>query len=290
MPEIQVRVKTRLKGSSSRLNKYRANIKSQFGEDGIIVKIFDIISPANCFCVEFGAWDGIHLSNTSTLINGANWSGILIEGSTDKFFDLEKTYCENDRVQTLNRFVAFGEDSLDNILATTNTPIDFDFLSIDIDGNDWHVWESLQNYRPRVVAIEFNPTVQNDVYFVQDRDLSIHHGASLMAMIELGKKKGYEIVAVTTVNAFFVIREEYEKLDIEDNDIDAIYDGSAYQTRLFQGYDGTLIIAGCSKLIWKDIPFSSEDIQVLPSAMRKYFEPEPDDKSGRAPAWRPNID
>jgi len=290
MPEIEVREKNRLNMNSRYLDKFGANIKSQCGEDGIIVKILDIISPANSFCVEFGAWDGIHLSNTWALINSANWSGVLIEGSADKFPDLEKTYRDNDRVEILNRFVGFGENSLDNILAATNAPTDFDLLSVDIDGNDWHVWESLQNYRPRVVVIEFNPTIPNDVYFIQDRDPLTNHGASLLAMIELGKKKGYEIVSVTTINAIFVIREEYEKFEIEDNDIDAMYDGSAFQSRLFQGYDGTLFVAGCSKLIWKDIPFSADDIQVLPTAMRKYFEPDPNDHSGTAPAWRPQSD
>jgi len=272
MPEIEMREKNRKKLRSCYLDKHAANIKSQFGEDGIIVKILDTISPKNNFCVEFGAWDGIHLSNTWALINSASWSGVLIEGSPDKFSDLENTYGANERVEILNRFVGLDKNSLDIILATTNAPADFDLLSIDIDGNDWHVWESLQNYRPRVVVIEFNPTIPNDLYFTQDYDPSVNQGASLLAMIELGKKKGYELVSVTLVNALFVVCEEFEKFNIKDNDIDAMFDGSVYQSRLFQGYDGTLFVGGCSKLLWKDIPFSAEDIQILPPSERKYIE------------------
>lgn len=63
------------------LNSYQKNIYSQFGEDGIIQRIFEILPVTDeKWCVELGAWDGIYLSNTHHLIKNKQWNGVLIEG------------------------------------------------------------------------------------------------------------------------------------------------------------------------------------------------------------------
>lgn len=149
-------------------------------------------------------------------------------------------------------------------------PSDFDVLSIDIDGNDWHVWRSLEDYRPRIVCIEFNSTISNDVYFVQDPDPTINQGCSLLALVELGKSKGYELVATTSWDAISVPAEFFESFNISDNSIDAMYSPHTRETRLFQGYDGTFYAAGNLTVQWKQIPFQPDELQVLPRAMRKY--------------------
>jgi len=145
-----------------------------------------------------------------------------------------------------------------------------DLISIDIDGRDWHVWRSLTGFRPRVVVVEFNPSIPNDVLFVQDENFSFNHGCSLRALVALAKEKRYELVATTDWNAFFVEESEFPKFQIDYNSIDAMHDGSAYQTKFFQLYDGTLVIAGCTKLLWKGWPISLEDIQVVPLALRRF--------------------
>jgi len=143
-------------------------------------------------------------------------------------------------------------------------------ISIDIDGRDWHVWRSLTGFRPRVVVVEFNPSIPNDVLFVQDENFSFNHGCSLRALVALAKEKRYELVATTDWNAFFVEESEFPKFQIDYNSIDAMHEGSAYQTKFFQLYDGTLVIAGCTKLLWKGWPISLEDIQVVPLALRRF--------------------
>ena len=91
---------------------------------------------------------------------------------------------------TLNAFVGFtAADGLDAILARTPIPADFDVLSIDIDGNDYHVWNAVARYKPRVVVIEYNPTIPAAVDFVQPADMSINQGASITAQARLGKQK-----------------------------------------------------------------------------------------------------
>jgi len=86
------------------LLKFSKIIFSQNGEDGIINKIFDIIGIESKICCEFGAWNGIHLSNTRNLIlNG--WSGILIEGDEGKFKELKRSYEGNINVHCLQVYV-----------------------------------------------------------------------------------------------------------------------------------------------------------------------------------------
>ena len=88
--------------------------------------------------------------------------------------------------------------------------------------------------------------------------------------IELGKRKGYELIATTPLNAFFVVKEQFDQFHIEDNDIDAMHSPGEHEFKLFQLYNGTLVLAGCQKLLWAEIPIAQEDIQVLPPDKRVF--------------------
>ena len=268
---LQVKRKIRVNPATAFMQEFRRNVTSQRGEDGIIEKIFEIVGANNQYCVEFGAWDGKLYSNTWNLLKTHSWSGLLIEANDEKFKELDAAYADDDRVTTLNTSVETGgKHTLDAILAEAGAPSELDFLCIDVDGIDWHIWNSLTNFTPRVVAVEFNPTVPNDVIFVQDDDATINQGASLLALIELGKSKGYEIVATTDWNGFFAKKEIYPAFSIEDNDIDAMHDTALFESRLFQCYDGTMVLAGCKHLLWSDVAIDQEDIQVLPTSIRKF--------------------
>ncbi|KAA1425591.1 FkbM family methyltransferase [Nocardioides antri] len=240
MPILRVIDLDRRKPESCYLQDARRDVTSQFGEDGIIEKIFEIVPPANRWCVEYGAWDGVYLSNTYHLVHDLGWNGVLIEGDPAKFAELETNCAGLANAHPVQAVVGFdnGVDALDDVLAGTDCPHAPDLASIDVDGADYFLWQSMKAYRPRVVVIEFNPTVPNDVVFVQDRDLAVHQGASLAAMVELGKRKRYELVAVTNCNAFFVDEPLFPAFGIEDNSIDAMR--ANVTGRIFHGYDGTI--------------------------------------------------
>lgn len=251
---------------------FRYDRFSQHGEDGIIEKIMEILPEKNNYCVEFGAWDGIAMSNTRNLIINKGYSAVLIEGDSSKFEELKRNYSDNPSVITINRFVGFDEDdNLDQILKDTPVPLDFDFLSIDIDGNDYHVWKAVKKYRPKVVCIEFNHTIPTEVEFVQPPDPSINQGASLLSLVKLGKEKGYELVAVSLVNAFFVWKELFPLFEIEDNRPEILRTNLDYVTYLFLGYDGTLFLRGYRKSPWHEgLELDESRLQILPSFLRKY--------------------
>ncbi len=257
--------------SSAWLLDYKANIYSETGEDGIIKKILAILPSNDKWCVEFGAWDGQHVSNTRNLIIQDSYSAILIEGDKAKFTALQKNYEHKKNVTTINQFVGFNnKDNLDCILKMTPIPFDFDFLSIDIDGNDFHVWKAMSKYKPKLVCIEFNPTIPTEIDFIQPADHSINQGSSLLSLVKLGKKKGYELISVLSYNAFFIKSEYYPLFNITDNspvtlrkDLDSI-------TYLFSGYDGKIFLRGNLRLPWHGIELKESKIQHIPNFLRKY--------------------
>lgn len=255
---------------NSPLLAYARNVTSQCGEDGIIERIFQIVRPKYQYCVEFGAWDGKFLSNCWKLVAQEDWVGVYIEGNAAKYQDLLNNHGSNRLAKCINRFVDFeGPYSLDNILASVNTPSDFDLLSIDVDGTDYHIWESLQKHHPTVVVVEFNPTIPNDVCFVQAKDPSLNQGCSLLALILLGRKMGYELVCCTNWNAFFVDAPLLPRFEIPSNFIHHLYQ-PLQDGRIFHGYDSQIYVTGMNKLFWNGIPVSSEDFQVLPRSMRRF--------------------
>jgi len=270
-----VRPGDRVDPESAWLHNHKRNVASQFGEDGIIQEVVAILGldrGSDRWCIEIGAWDGYRFSNTWNLIVNGGWHGVLIEGDTKRFAELEKRYAGMARVTTVRAWVDVkGVHSLDRILlAATKLPGDIDLLSIDIDGADWHVWKRLEAYRPKIVVIEFNPSIPNDVHFVQAADCTVHQGSSLAALIALGKEKGYELVVTTTVNAVFVVADMFERFGIRDNRIDAMHTNGELESRLFQLYDGTLVLAGCKRLIWSKIDIDPERLQVLQPAERTF--------------------
>ncbi|CAK4734345.1 hypothetical protein AeMF1_004970 [Aphanomyces euteiches] len=258
------------------LIKHAFNVTSQGGEDGVIGKVFEVIGAQDGkesrdrWCVEFGAWDGKHLSNTWKLLHEENWHGVLIEADKDRCSRMQQMYINHPHVACINAFVTFeGEQSLERILEREHVPRDLDLISIDVDGADYHIWDSLRAIEPKVVVIEFNPTIPNNVVYIQDKDMSVYHGSSLAALIELGKTKGYELVSTTTFNGVFVKQEYYPLFGMSDNSIDVMHD-VPMPTEFFQLYDGTIKITGVKKLIWKQVPISEKNLQILSAAQRRF--------------------
>ncbi len=201
----------------SSLSAYRKNFYSQNGEDGVLQEICARLGlKQGCF-VEFGAWDGMHLSNTFYLLK-QGWSGVYIEADAVRFQDLTRNMANFDgRVELINAFVEpEGSNRLDNLLAATKTPRDFGLLSIDVDSCDWQIWLSLQNYSPLVVVVEINSSIPVGI-FQTHRGGSIE-GSSFSAMLELGNQKGYTAVCHTG-NLIFVKRSLVSKMHLPESEI-----------------------------------------------------------------------
>jgi hypothetical protein len=197
------------------ISKYRGNVHSQNGEDGVLKEILRRLNITSGYVCEFGAWDGVYLSNTFDLIQ-RGFKSVLIEGDEEKFKDLEKlsaTYATITPICAYVDHIPGSETSLDNLLKKTDIPYDFDVLSIDIDSFDYQVWDSFKNYMPKIVVIEINSSI---AFSVPDH---IHtpgkfEGTSFLPMMKLAEQKGYSLVGHTG-NLIFIRRDLYSIVNPE---------------------------------------------------------------------------
>jgi len=174
--------------TNNNLLSNKRNIHSQNGEDGIIEAIFDRIGIKNRTCCEFGAWDGIHLSNCRKLILDG-WSAVMIEGDEEKFCNLFSNYANNEKVICVNKYVDDAKNSLDTILREKKIP-ELDFLSIDIDGLDYEIFDTL-DCKPRVICVEINAGHSPEFDSIIEKEIAKNNvGQSIISFVNSAKKMG----------------------------------------------------------------------------------------------------
>lgn len=196
-----------------RLERFGYKVYSQNDEDGIIAEIFRRIGMANRFFIEFGVQDGLECNSHFLLLQG--WSGVFIEGGTKYCKEIERNFqtpIAQNRLTLLNEFIT--AENINDLFAKTRAVEigDIDLLSIDIDGNDYHIFKAVKVINPRVIIIEMNSKFPPPAEWIMPYnpshmwDYTDNQGASLESLTKLGKEKGYRLVAtnISGVNAFFV--------------------------------------------------------------------------------------
>jgi SAM-dependent methyltransferase len=194
----------------------------QYGEQGVLEDIFDVLGTANSYCVEFGAGDGgaLPLSVGRLIDNG--WDALLIEPNPAYYADLRDRY--GNSVKILNQRVGLEPgDCLDSILSANGAPVSPDLVVIDVDSVDYWIFKSLTEHRPRVVMVEHMDLVfggpeadaENPVP-VEDSGAALPNSfvlqSSARALRALGESKGYVAVFASRVNTIFVRADEAERL------------------------------------------------------------------------------
>ena len=188
------------------LNGCGRNDYTQFGEDGLIEACLSHIGETNRQCFEIGAADGLFFSNTLRL-REQGWEALLIEGNWDLFQKLDATYgdaawCIYESCEDLHQPLDYAKFE--------STP---DLGVIDIDGQDYWLWHDLTEYKPRVMMVEISTRGKESG--IPKRGEAFPSQAGLTAITELGKNKGYTLVAHTYCNALFVDTEELRKADCD---------------------------------------------------------------------------
>jgi len=189
---------------------------SQADEDGIIREIFSRIGATDRRFVEFGSGDGLENNSTYLLMTG--WTGLWMDGSEENIKVIRDSFADyiaDRRLTVTKTFIT--RENIDGLISAAGISGEIDFLSIDIDGNDYWMWEALTAIRPRVVAIEYNATFRPPHKIVQEYNPAwVWHsdnayGASLSAVEALGSRLGYVLVGCSYAgtNAFFV-RQDLE--------------------------------------------------------------------------------
>lgn len=212
----------------STLQDVEFKVSSQWGEDGIIDWVIERaqIPPRAQSFIEFGVED-YREANTRFLLQNRNWRGLIMDGSSAMV-----TAARYDRLawrHELTMQVAFiTRENINSLIASAGFRGDIGLLSIDLDGNDYWVWEAVDVVRPIICICEYN-AVFGDIlpistpYDSSFNRRSAHHsglyfGASIGALRMLAARKGYRFIGTNSagVNAFFV-REDYAKRFVDSS-------------------------------------------------------------------------
>jgi hypothetical protein len=203
-------------------------VSSQWGEDGIIDWLIErakIPLKLQTF-IEFGVED-YREANTRFLLQNRNWRGLIMDGSpamveTLKFDSLAWKHDITARPAFITR------ENINELISQSGFSGEIGLLSIDLDGNDYWVWESIEVVQPIICICEYN-AVFGDVHPISipydpafDRKRAhrshLYFGASIVALQSLARSKGYRFVGTTSAaNDAFFVREDYASQFVEES-------------------------------------------------------------------------
>jgi hypothetical protein len=186
---------------------------SQFEEDGKLLFIFSVLGMTNKTFVEIGSDDGVN-SNSANLYFNFGWHGLFIDGNPKSIKRGKKFFSKYPHPWFYKpTFVCdlVKRENVNELIGNAGFKGEVGLLSIDIDGNDYWVWDALTVIQPQVVIIEtHNEFGLNNIVVPYDPDYfypgkhPIYHGASPVAMQKLGAKKGYRLVGSNDMGFNFI--------------------------------------------------------------------------------------
>ncbi len=196
-------------------------IFSQADEDGILLYIFSLIGTTGKSCVEICAGDGRECNSANLIINHG-WNGLLIDGNKELVEKGREYYGGNRHTYVypptfIHAWIT--KSNVNEVIRSGGIEGDIDLLSIDVDGMDYWIWESIHVINPRVVVIEYNDILGpnetitvpysenfNAYVYPTTRGMPNYCGASLAAFTKLAKRNGYRLVGCNRYgyNAFFI--------------------------------------------------------------------------------------
>jgi hypothetical protein len=218
----------RLEAAESRRNPsidprdHEFQVFSQWGEDGILQYLVQQVEIPNPVFVEFGV-ENYTESNTRFLLQNNRWAGLILDGSEDhvRYIKQDPIYWRYN-LKAVEAFI--DKDNINSLIRDNGVSGDIGLLSVDIDGNDYWVWDAIDCVKPRIVVCEYNSlfgpdlklSTPYDKSFIRSRahHSNLYYGASIAAFDHLAEKKGYVLVGSngTGNNVFFVRQDLAGKL------------------------------------------------------------------------------
>jgi hypothetical protein len=234
----------RRKGKIAHLRDAEFRVFSQWGEDGIIDWLISRIPEINKSFLEFGV-QNYRESNTRYLLMAQNWRGLVMDGSMAHIEDIrsQDIYWRHE-LQAKCAFI--DRDNINDLIAESGLKGEIGLMSIDIDGNDYWIWQAIEVVSPAIVVCEYNAVLGDilpltipyaaDFYRTRFHHSNLYFGASIRALVQLGESKGYVFVGTTSTgcNAFFVRRDHASLITSELDGIVA-YPSSVREARDAKG-------------------------------------------------------
>jgi hypothetical protein len=190
------------------LTPYEMSFFSQNGEDGVLVEVLRRVGSGTRRFVEIGASHAE--ANCLFLADVLGWQGWFVEAASNEVARLRRRFTGNCNVSIVEAFV--DRDNINEVLGSAGATGEMDVFSLDIDGNDYWVWEALEVIHPRIVIVEYNSALDQQRPIAQRYEAASTwdgtdaFGSSREALRELGNRKHYRLVHadIAGVNLVFV--------------------------------------------------------------------------------------
>ncbi|MBL0954466.1 MAG: hypothetical protein IBJ01_06840 [Leptospira sp.] len=213
--ELHQKLNQRFPNGTFAENGYK--VFSQWNEDGLIQYLINKIPEIPKSYIEFGV-ENYSESNTRFLMMNQHWKGLIIDGSKQNIeYVKRQNYFWQNSLTAVNQFI--NKDNINQIFESNGFTGQIGILSIDIDGNDYWILDSIQSISPIIIILEFNNLFgkekkvtipyEEKFYRFNSHFSGLYYGASLPALTDLCAKKGYEFVGTNNIcnNAFFVRKD-----------------------------------------------------------------------------------
>jgi hypothetical protein len=204
----------------STLTEAEFSVSSQWGQDGILDWLIERadLPPALHSFVEFGV-ESYRVSNTRFLLQNRNWRGLILDSSPDVLptVKADGLFWKHD-LTVKQAFIT--RENINDLIATAGFSGEIGLLSVDIDGNDYWVWEAIAAVNPVLCVCEYN-AVFGDLHPIsipceasfnrtEAHSSTLYFGASIAALRALAARKGYRFVGTNLAgNDAFFVREDY---------------------------------------------------------------------------------
>lgn len=217
------------------LTDYEFKVFSQFGDDGIIqflVKYLDI--KVKKF-IEFGVTDYVE-SNTRFLLLNNNWEGMVMDGSNDEINKIKNSYYYW-RHNLKAKLLWVTKDNIDEFIISEGFKDEIGLLHVDLDGNDYWIWNSIKSISPVIFIAEYNSVFGLNPWTIEYNESfqrtkyhysNLYWGSSLSSLIDLSASKGYAFVGCNTAgnNAYFIRKDRLKdlpELTLEEGFVESKY-------------------------------------------------------------------
>ena len=219
--------------NKSRFHLFKENIQqaefkvfSQWGDDGIIEFLVSYLDIPEKSFIEFGVEDYTE-SITRFLLVNHNWRGLVLDGNKrDIDYILDDEICWRHDLTAKHAFIT--KENINQLIQENRFSGELGLLHIDIDGNDYWVWDAIDSVSPVIVIVEYNSvfgknqaiTVPYNPTFNRTKAhySNLYFGASLKALVTLGAKKGYSFIGSNSHgnNAYFVRNDKVKDLKVRN--------------------------------------------------------------------------
>lgn len=229
-----------------RLQDHEYQVFSQWGEDGIIQFLINQVNVRKKIFIEFGVED-YREANTRFLLAKDNWQGLVFDADDGNIARVRSSMlCWRHGLRAVCATIT--RDNINSLITQQGISGEIGLLSIDIDGNDYWVWQAIDVVNPEIVVIEYNHRFggelavtipYNENFRRGEQHPKIYFGASLRALVMLGQSKGYAFAGCNSngVNAFFVRRdrmpEGLKELTVEEGYVAGTFSETADTRGLF---------------------------------------------------------